>query len=677
MTSIAQYKKQASKTASSISENMAHRQLSKRCKRKFHLDAHIPPDFNMLDKDFSPVKFVKRVLSTGADSVCLFSKCHYGYSYYSTKIGYPHPGLKIDLLGTLSREFKAQNPDIPVFVYYNLRFSPVDNKLHPEWLLTSPSKNADEYEKGHISPLWWHMCFNSQYGKVVLQQLEEITRNYPVDGFFIDFSRASGECHCEGCRAKYLAETGKDIPETSFEPEYPEYAAWQMRDSDHYLLKVTEELQKIRPHISVGSNYCYSHRHPVKVDKEIGYLTEDVLERDQAIGCYESMHGRYYMSLGVPAEIMTTRMSNWWLDWGFKSLDALLLQNSLIASLGINICLADELYPSYQIPDRTIKIFSDVFKRVELIQDIMNDAVSIPEVLVLHSAQTYYTKPRAVTDNSHYLEAVNGMHSILQHSNYHYQIVNEYVLAKWLKKAKVLILPCQSRVSNKTTEIIENFVKGGGVLIASGDTLLNKKLHKLLGIKSEGKFDTPHQFLFSKPFIDSGRENDPIVVNGKTVKVIPDGAKIVSMLQEGLFSPEKFFHGHPEGEVRFAGITEHYYGKGKAIAIAAPVGRSTFLSPNPELRKLILAIINNYNPDSFILAKNQDNVEITHFYKDGTHIVNLINHPIKMYCNDNYKIDRIAETVELKLEFHFEEKPESVYLEAPKAESQWNGKMVN
>ncbi len=672
MTNIATKLRPKQKTSATPAENDQHRQLAARCKRKFHLDAHIPPDFTMLKKKFSPKIFVERVLLTGADSVCIFSKCHYGYSYYPTGFGYPHPGLKIDLLGSLSREFKRQASEIPVFVYYNLRFSPVDSNLHPEWLLTSPSKNAHEYEKGHISPLWWNMCFNSPYGKVALGQLEEITRNYPIDGFFIDFSRSPGECHCDACKKKYLSETGKEIPLSNSESGYSEYAAWQMQDSDRFLAETAAKLQKIRPHISVGSNYSYSHRHPIQVDSEIGYLTEDVLERNQAIGCYESMHGRYYISLGVPAEIMTTRMANWWLDWGFKSKDALMLQNLLVASLGINVCLADELYPSYRIPERTIKLFTEVFDRVKSIQNIMKGAESAPDVLVLHSASTYYMKPRAVTDHSHFLEPINGMHSILQHSEYHYQLVNELVLPQWLKKAKILILPCQARIDKKTAESVEKFIKDGGTLIASGSSLLNHDLQKLLGIKAEDEFDTPHQFLMTKPFIRNDEEDSPVMVKGRAVKVVSDGATVVSMLQEGLFSPEKFFHGHPEGRVRYAGITEHQYGKGMAVAIAAPVGRSMFLSPYPELRKLFLEVVRRYSSGNFIKSKNRENVEITHFRKSNTHIVNLINHPVKQYCNDNFKIDNIPEIAGLELEINLPEQPETVCLDTQNSGLFWD-----
>ena len=648
-----------------------HRVLAAKCRRKFHLDAHIPPDALMLCDDFSAAEFVHGIIATGADSVCVFSKCHYGYSYYPTEIGHPHPGLKIDLLGTLAREFKRQAPKMPVFVYYNLRFSPVDSNLHREWTITKPTDASQEVEAGHLATMWLQMCFNTPYGEVVRGQFAEIARRYPIDGFFVDFSRSAGACHCRWCRGKYLNETGGEIPLSPDDPGFAAYAEWQRRDSDRFINELATEMQKIRPEISIGSNYCYGLRHPLPPDDAIGYLSEDVLERDNAPGFYESLDGRYYCSLDIPAEIMITRMSNWWTDWGFKNDDQLFLQNAVISALGLNIDLSDELYPNYKIPPRVFSIFRRVFSRAEKSRAIMEGAISAPDALILHTASSYYNVPRAENDNAAALSSIRGIHSILLQSRFHYQIVSESVLAQWLGRAKLLILPDQAALDTMTVRLIKDFVLTGGTILGFGDTLQVKALEEVFGVEFEGKFDTPHQFLSAEPFIDYEGEDFPVMVRGACTKLRPVGARIISGLLEGKFSVEGFCHGHPLGPVRYPGITENHYGGGRAVAIAAPVGRSMDIRPYPELRRLILGIVGTLAENSFVVAKSHENVEVTHFRRGVVDIVHLINHPLKLYSNSRYAIEKIDAIKGFEVKFSVSSSPKAVYLEDRGTTVEW------
>ena len=64
---------------------------------KCHPDFHIPEDA-IVGEDFDGFDYARKAKAAGVDSLVFFGKCHYGFSYYPTKVGTVHPGLKKDML---------------------------------------------------------------------------------------------------------------------------------------------------------------------------------------------------------------------------------------------------------------------------------------------------------------------------------------------------------------------------------------------------------------------------------------------------------------------------------------------------------------------------------------------------------------------------------------------------
>src|ERR1035437_8614847 len=62
-----------------------------------HPDFHLPADVEV-GEGFDGDAYARRLKENGADAVAIFAKCHYGHSYYYTKVGYRHPGLKKDMI---------------------------------------------------------------------------------------------------------------------------------------------------------------------------------------------------------------------------------------------------------------------------------------------------------------------------------------------------------------------------------------------------------------------------------------------------------------------------------------------------------------------------------------------------------------------------------------------------
>src|SRR5450759_4047883 len=83
---------------------------------KCHPDFHIPGDA-IVGKDFDGIEYTKKVKAAGVDSLVSFAKCHYGFSYYPTKVGTVHPGLQKDMLGEFAKGCRIN--DLRSTVYYS------------------------------------------------------------------------------------------------------------------------------------------------------------------------------------------------------------------------------------------------------------------------------------------------------------------------------------------------------------------------------------------------------------------------------------------------------------------------------------------------------------------------------------------------------------------------------
>ena len=149
--------------------------------RELHIDAHfanVPAPYENFDAD----RAAATIKSAGFQMVSIFAICNGGFSYYPTKLGVVHPGLKRDFTGEFTAALKKRG--IHVLAYVSVGR---DRRPFPEW----------ERQPGQ-------MCPNSPWlEQAHIPQLKEIVDLYNVDGFFFDAvlgKFVNGVCPCKWCR---------------------------------------------------------------------------------------------------------------------------------------------------------------------------------------------------------------------------------------------------------------------------------------------------------------------------------------------------------------------------------------------------------------------------------------------------------------------------------------------
>ena len=148
-----------------------------------------------------------------------------------------------------------------------------DMLKHPEWLQV-------DARYGATVARWY--CFNNpEFQKWSIDYLKNILLETDVDGFSIDevgysISRTKEEifCGCEYCRAKLKENAGISLSENSsslFWNNYDDcawrmYVKWRITSQRDYMIKVSDELRKIRPDVfftgyNTGFANVYSRDH--------------------------------------------------------------------------------------------------------------------------------------------------------------------------------------------------------------------------------------------------------------------------------------------------------------------------------------------------------------------------------------------------------------------------------
>jgi len=122
---------------------------------------------------------------------------------------------------------------------------------HPEWCFKSPTGNLQKHTGDLVSA-----CPSAgYYQERIFETLEEVTRRYPVDGFFINwttmneedyYKRYHGVCHCESCQSRWATHSGGlELPKGPSDDNYAEWLQFSREGTVRFLvssnmIKVTD-----------------------------------------------------------------------------------------------------------------------------------------------------------------------------------------------------------------------------------------------------------------------------------------------------------------------------------------------------------------------------------------------------------------------------------------------------
>jgi len=274
--------------------------------RKLFFDFHTHSTSVEVAKYFNAEAWAEQLSKSNVQAVSTFAQDMYGWRYYRKgNVGWIHPKLprNVDIVGETIEA--CHNKGIRVIAYYNTLGLEIVQK-RPDW------SEVDIEGKS----LGYLCLVGPALEEFILPELEELSRNYDIDGIFFDFAHARGQCFCYSCKKKFKEETGLDLPISSKDKNWKTFIEWKLNTFKEIRKRICNVVHSNRPNALIAFNWCYSTRQPENPPKEVGFLTLDIPPDNQAFNA--SLQARFWATLGKPFDIMNTVFLQWWQDWSVK-----------------------------------------------------------------------------------------------------------------------------------------------------------------------------------------------------------------------------------------------------------------------------------------------------------------------------------------------------------------------
>lgn len=444
--------------------------------RGYLIDHHSPAppvvDFTHLD----PAEYERFYRTANISSLMVYTKDHWGYSYYNTDVGTRHPGLHTDYIAMVSDILRRNG--IEFNAYYCLEYDTLAPRLHPEWAIRDRWGQPVSL-RGRMAR-WGMACYETGYRKYVLAQLSEVVSRYHPDSLFLDiFGKTL--CYCDACRKKFLRKYGYPLPESDEQPQ-DEFAAFDFgghgRDVNEFLedcardmlAEIISTVKAIDPEIKVTINFAalYPKRIRDMLDYQFtepwaGNWLSAIYSRDTARG--------QYPQLG-PGDVSDV--------YNYRPEAVYRLAAAQIVAGG---CRAF-LYSGSQHVDGTLeheeaRRVGRAFADVKEFEQYLGEREPVADVAILQSDAA----SRARSGNEVIVNAIGRCKRADAHRS---AILGAMKLCDWTKCAwrvvpeqeltretaagfKLIILAGAFHVSDELKRVLEEYVAAGGCVLADGE----------------------------------------------------------------------------------------------------------------------------------------------------------------------------------------------------------------
>ena len=339
---------------------------------------------------------------------------------------------------------------------------------HPEWLYESITGNHVNYN-GQM-----HTCVNGYYQQECsLKILEEVIDNYPVDGVFFnlfgyntdDYSgNYHGICQCANCRRRFEAMYGESLPvkEEVNDPVYRNYIRFCKETSRELQQRITKLVKSKREDLAI----CNYSSEGVDIFRHESYtcLDEALPEWNYA----GSQNNKEVYGSWKDKVSSTTAVH--FLDLPYRHVAVSPNLTSLRLAQDIANCGWVDYYVIGTLNTQDDRV---CFKNVKALfgfhrenEEYFIKSDSVADICLINPMSSYdYASIREF----------RGIYRILSEAHALFDVMYESILdtddaMDKLRKYKAIILPDTRCMSDKGVEVIDNYARTGGMVLATGAT---------------------------------------------------------------------------------------------------------------------------------------------------------------------------------------------------------------
>ncbi len=574
-------------------------------------------------------------------------KGHPGYTGYPTKVGSPSPGIVNDAL-RIWRDV-TRDMGIPLSIHYSGVWDTRAIELHPDWARIREDGTPDPNNTSRLS---------AYETELLIPQLLEVVRDYDIDGMWIDGENwASHPDWSAACQAAFTKETGIiDIPKKSGDPHWLEWLAFQRALFVKHVTDYTNAVHQLKPECMVTSNWMYSVRQPEEMEAPIDYLSGDF---DPSFGSERAMaEGRFISSRGKPWDLMAwSFLQIHDQGWTTKPAVHLCQEVSTVLAQGGAIFIYDQPQRSGKLTDWHQDIFAEVAHFCRKRQAFSHRTESIPQVVVLHSENSYYRYNSPLYNFGGANAAMEGALFALLENGYSVDIMNEATLGARLSEYPLVVIPEAENVSDAFKSKLSAYVEAGGRLIVSGAHVA-LQYGDLAGVSPASGT--------AIGWLPAG--NGAVKCSGSYQKTVLNGARVLHPVLENQSIPA-------DDKELVPASTLNQVGQGSVAAIHGPIFRNYFQGRYPGLRQVIGDVAAALETPGLSRTCAPWYVEMALRKKDGRTFAHFVNRSVSGYQSSYYHlVEHVPDAGAFSIEIPMAEKPQRCYMSPDPVGLEWHWK---
>lgn len=435
-------------------------------------------DYWLLPQDHDAVVARKRELGFSAEHWLGSSFKTGGESGHDFLFRCRH-GFKQDLLAEYLPA--AHRQGLKVLVYINVHWFADD--FHPEMLRRGPDgKPAVAYGSGAL------VCPGGPFLDWALAVAEDVGE-YDVDGVFLD-GPISSLCYCESCQANWQARHGGPLPRAPFTLEQRrQIEDWNADKTADFVRQFRDRLRQKRPGAIVYHNGStlwmptWANRRTVR--------HADMLGIEGGFIGYTPLQPQFLYKTAATGKLLRTLAGGKpgvsFNDHAFKKYDYTPLPRPELDLL-YAATIANAANPWFVIYwsnmdshaaeaarywNGFINKHADLLagaRQVETIALLWSDSTALAVASAKEQQDSVHDTAEVVGSAAiakcDHNAAFNGAYALLARSGLPFRVVTEEEMAAGLPGVEVLVAPSASAIAQKAFAGLEEFVRGGGILIA-------------------------------------------------------------------------------------------------------------------------------------------------------------------------------------------------------------------
>jgi hypothetical protein len=537
----------------------------------------------------------------------------------------------------------------------------------PDWFMKDPAQQP--VVMTWTKPLLYESCYLGRHRQEYANAyVRYVLQHYQVDGIWHNSPGSRGICYCPRCQQAYSAHSQKALPllHTASEAELNQYMGWKRKVADQYMDQIKKTTK------SFGQDKVYTAE--VFSIYGVGQQIDSGIDLNNARDHFDILVSVAFLTENGPDGTFSYEDLNYG-STIIKFLKSMVPDKEAVVMYGGNgtthrlvidppedlkvwlwqiLSAGGRFWNCYftNVPTQTHdnrNAFNETaaYQFVKTHEKLLVQQVPVANVGIYYSGATRVSYRKKSAEGDHFGSEIRGMEAVLMENHIpHDFILDDQLSRERLQRYALVLLPNVRCMSDPEIELLQDYVREGGNVLATYATSLydaagkerpDYGLQALFGVNYAGRKENTRkdnfQYILRKqhPVVAPDSANTELLFNaGYTALCKPAaGAEVICTWVPTIPNqpPDKSWV--EKFPTEFPTLVENKYGKGRALYFANQPDVMSYELGHPDPRNLLLRSIRHLAANAIPLESNAPasvHIGLTRsLQQPGEYILSLVN----------------------------------------------------